>query len=410
MAMTRSRKALLLAALTALALVLAGCGGDDDGDATDATDEAVEATEDDAAEPTEEEAEPTEDEATEPTEDDTAEATEDDAATEEDDAAAGDAEEVTGGPYTIGVSNGFVGSEWRTQMIDNLEAAVEEYGDAIDELIIESADVDVNGQIQQVRNLISAGVDAIIINPNSPTALDAVFQEAADQGIVVVATDQAVETESVVNVVIDQAEWGRVSAEWLADTLGEGAQIVAVNGIAGHPANEARWGAAQEVFDEAGIEVLTVANGNWDQATGQQVMSDLLATYPELDGVWTQDGMAEGVFRALDAAGRLGEVQPTGEARVGYMRLWEQTEGFETIGVVNPPGAAVAALHTAIALLEGREIDPAALDGNTLFLPIPEFVTVDNFDEVWAEVQDRPDTYSVDEILTRAEVLEAYFQ
>lgn len=336
-------------------------------------------------------------------------ATEEDAGATEDDGAAGDG--GSGGPYRIGVSNGFVGSEWRTQMIENLETAAEEYGDTIEELVIESADVDVNGQIQQVRNLISSGVDAIIINPNSPTALDAVFAEAEQQGVVVVATDQAVESQSVVNVVIDQAEWGRVSAEWLAEELGEGAKIVAVNGIAGHPANEARWGAAQEVFDEAGIEVLTAANGDWDQATGQQVMSDLLATYPDLDGVWTQDGMAEGVYRALEAAGRLDEVQPTGEARVGYMRLWAENDDFETIGVVNPPGAAVAALHVAVALLDGEQIDESQLvDGNTLHLPIPEFVTTENFDEVWAEVQDKPDTYSVDEILTREEVLEAYFQ
>ena len=370
------------ALLMALALLLAACGGDGGGADTEGGDTGTE----EAADATE------------------GEDTGADEATEGEEATEG------GGPYRIGISNGFVGSEWRTQMIDNLEAAVEEYGDAIDELIIESADVDVNGQIQQVRNLISSGVDAIIINPNSPTALDAVFAEAEQQGVVVVATDQAVESQSVVNVVIDQAEWGRVSAEWLAEELGEGAKIVAVNGIAGHPANEARWGAAQEVFDEAGIEVLTAANGDWDQATGQQVMSDLLATYPDLDGVWTQDGMAEGVYRALEAAGRLDEVQPTGEARVGYMRLWADNPDFDTIGVVNPPGAAVAALHVAVALLDGHEIDESKLEnGNTLHLPIPEFVTSENFDEVWAEVQDKPDTYSVDEILTREEVLEAYF-
>ena len=160
----------------------------------------------------------------------------------------------------------------------------------------------------------------------------------------------------------------------------------------------------------AQVEVLTVANGDWDQATGQQVMSDLLATYPEIDGVWTQDGMAEGVFRALDTADRLDEIQPTGEARVGYMRLWEEAEGFETIGVVNPPGAAVGALHVAVALLDGEEIDEAALDGNNLYLPIPEFVTVDNFDDVWSEVSEEPDTYSVDEILSHDEILAEYFQ
>ncbi|MCU0513655.1 MAG: sugar ABC transporter substrate-binding protein, partial [Anaerolineae bacterium] len=34
------------------------------------------------------------------------------------------------GPLVIGVSNGFVGSEWRTQMIQNMEAVVAEFNAA----------------------------------------------------------------------------------------------------------------------------------------------------------------------------------------------------------------------------------------------------------------------------------------
>jgi ribose transport system substrate-binding protein len=113
-------------------------------------------------------------------------------------------------PYTIGLSNGFIGSEWRTQMVEDVQQVFDEYEQEglVDRLIVESADTDVSGQIQQIRNLISAGVDAIIVNPNSATALNAVFEEAANQGVLVIATDQAVTSESVTNVVIDQEEWG----------------------------------------------------------------------------------------------------------------------------------------------------------------------------------------------------------
>lgn len=315
------------------------------------------------------------------------------------------------GPFTIGLSNGFVGSEWRTQMVDDVREVFAEYEEQglVDELIVESADVDVNGQIQQIRNLISAGVDAIIVNPNSATALNAVFQEAVDQGIEVYATDQAVEAEVVTNVVIDQQEWGTLNAEWLAGELGEGGQIVAVNGIAGHPANEARWTGAQQVFEENGIEVLTVANANWDQATAQQTMSDLLATYPDLGGVFTQDGMALGVFRALEAQNRLGEIVQTGEARAGFMQNWNQLnesgEDFASIGVVNPPGIAATALRVAVNRLQGREFAPDALtDGHTLFVPIPGEVTNENFDEYWPEVEGQPEAYVVDSIMSEDEV------
>src|SRR3546814_11418133 len=55
--------------------------------------------------------------------------------------------------YTIGLSNGWVGSEWRTQMIDEAKAAAEAWKErGVDiELVIQSSDVDVQGQIAAVR-------------------------------------------------------------------------------------------------------------------------------------------------------------------------------------------------------------------------------------------------------------------
>ena len=54
------------------------------------------------------------------------------------------------GPFTIGVSNGFISSEWRTQMIDDLQRVNNEYKQEglTEDLVIESADVDAQGQIQ----------------------------------------------------------------------------------------------------------------------------------------------------------------------------------------------------------------------------------------------------------------------
>ena len=46
------------------------------------------------------------------------------------------------GPYTIGISNGFISSEWRTQMIDDLQTVNDEYKKEglTEDLVIESAD------------------------------------------------------------------------------------------------------------------------------------------------------------------------------------------------------------------------------------------------------------------------------
>ena len=141
--------------------------------------------------------------------------------------------------FTIGLTNGWVGSEWRTQMIEEAQAAAAAWGErGVDvEVVVQSSNVDVPGQIAHVRNFISQGVDAIIINPNSPTAFDPVFAQAASAGILVISTDAEVSSQDAIYVGIDQKGWAEASARWLAETLGGEGTVVAINGVAGHPAN-----------------------------------------------------------------------------------------------------------------------------------------------------------------------------
>lgn len=317
------------------------------------------------------------------------------------------------GPWTIGVSNAFVGSEYRTQMIEDIQSVFDEYKQQglVDELVLENADADVNGQIQQIRNLINKGVDVIIVDPNSASALSAVFDEAIGQGIKVIAIDQAVDNPKVMNVGIDQQELGHASAEWFAEQVGDGAEIAVVSGTTGNPATEARWAGAKEVFDAKGIKVVATADGGWDQATGQTVATDLLATYPNIAGIWTYDGMAQGVLRAVEAAGRTKDLVVAGEARVGFMRMWsELIKGdFSSVGVVNPPGTGGTALRFAINELRGKTIDPSRIkDGHTIVLPLEPLLTNDTFATEWDKVKDKPDTYVIDSVLTEDEVLEFF--
>ncbi|NTU85754.1 MAG: ABC transporter substrate-binding protein [Chloroflexales bacterium] len=319
---------------------------------------------------------------------------------------------ASSGPFTIGVSNGFVGSEWRTQMLDDLEKANAEYKAAglTNDLVIESADTDVQGQTQQIRNLINRGVDAIIINPNSQTGLNSVIKEATDAGIVVIAIDQEIAEPSAVNVVIDQTEWARMSAQWLVDTLGGKGDVVVINGIAGHPANEARYNGVKEVFAaNPGINVLNVANANWDQATGQQTMANLLASQPNIDGVWTQDGMALGVLQAIQSANPSEWPVVAGEARAGYMQLWNEVKqshpDFKSYGVVNPPGIAASGLLVALNLLQGKQLKADVLAGpfsNSLYVPIPGEVSDENFQAEYDKIKDQPASYVLDGIIDQA--------
>lgn len=336
--------------------------------------------------------------------------------------------------FVVGISNSFVGSEWRTQMIQNIEevaaelSADEALGIEI-ELVIESEDTDAAGQEQQILNLMNQGVDAIIVNPGDAEALRLTLEDAIAEGIVVISVDQEIDAEGLINVVIDQTEWARISARWLAEKLGGEGDIVLIEGFVGHPANNARMAGVEEVLAEyPGINVVGRESGMWDQATGQQVMSNFLASLPNIDGVWTQDGMANGVLTALETANLETWPLATGEARADYIQRWaaieEENPDFTSIGVVNPPGVGASGLRVAVEILLGNAVDEEQLSGpfgNTLYVPIP-FVVVDedfeympmgedaepvtfsaNLAEVFEEIAEQPASYTLDGFITQEE-------
>lgn len=317
-----------------------------------------------------------------------------------------------GKSFKIGVSNSFVSSEWRTQMLSNMDNVVKELKatQGIDiQLLVESKDTDVPGQIQQIQNLLNKGAQAIIINPGDVKGLNSTLEDAVTGGVPVISVDQAIDAKGVINVVIDQKQWAKISAQWLVDQLGGKGDIVLIEGVVGHPANEARMAGVKEVLDaNPNIKVVGRDSGNWDQATGQKVMANFLASLPNIDGVWTQDGMATGVLTALKTANPKKWPIVSGEARASYLQQWAEIaktqSGFTSFGVVNPPGVGADGLRVAVELLSGTKIDPSALQGankNTLFVSIPYIVDKTNFDAWYAVVKDLPASYTLDGMISQ---------
>ena len=306
--------------------------------------------------------------------------------------------------FTIGLSNGWVGSEWRTQMIDEAVAAAKAWADEGVEVktIVQSANVDVQGQIAQVRNFMNRGVDAILIDPNSPTAFDPVFAQAAARGILVISTDAEVSSQDALYVGINQSEWAAQAAEWLAKTLDGKGNVVAINGVAGHPANQMRVAGYQSVFaDYPDINMLAEVNADWNQAKGQQAMQNLLATYPDIDGVFVQDGMAAGAWQAIENADKMHDIAATGEIRVDFLKEWVNKD-LNSAASVNPPGVMASALNVAVLKLLGNDFKDGVFEGkydNAIYLPIP-FINNDNVKQVYAGVKDKPGYYSVTDVVS----------
>jgi len=68
---------------------------------------------------------------------------------------------------------------------------------------------DATEQANILRDFISQGMDIIMVNPNSPDALNGVIKEAQEEGILVVSFDATVTAPDVVNITLDHYAWNK---------------------------------------------------------------------------------------------------------------------------------------------------------------------------------------------------------
>jgi ribose transport system substrate-binding protein len=262
--------------------------------------------------------------------------------------------------YVIGISNTVVGNGWRDEMVCSIIVQARKSG-----LVSKVVNAQRNGgateQIQDMRSLISAGVDAIIVNPADREALNAVIAEAAAEGIVTVAVDQAVTAPEAYIVTNDQVAYGRISAEWVFKQLkGEGT-VVEIRGAAGSPADTDR----HQGFEEAraaypNIKVITVW-GNWSIATISQEITQLLASGARIDGI-TTPGAASVVWDAFDAAERAHVPLAVADLNGDIGPLFQRkNDGITGIAVSNPAVVGAAGVTVALNVLEGKKQDKVTL-------------------------------------------------
>src|SRR5688572_21894970 len=144
------------------------------------------------------------------------------------------------GPYHIGFANGGgVGNGWRESSICSVKAQAVSSGQ-VSEVTVIHHDTDAAGQLTDIRDLIAKDVDAIIINPNDPDALNPAIDEAIKAGIKVVAIDAFVTAAGAYNLSNDQVEYAYLGAKALFEQMGKKGAVVYMRGIAGHPADTDR--------------------------------------------------------------------------------------------------------------------------------------------------------------------------
>ncbi|MBT8216398.1 MAG: substrate-binding domain-containing protein [Acidimicrobiia bacterium] len=260
--------------------------------------------------------------------------------------------------FTLGVSNTLVGNAWREQMICAIKAEALARGN-VDEVVLQNRNTDVAGQIADIQTLISQGVDAILINPADRSALDDVIEEAASQGIPVIAIDAPVTAPSAYFVSNNQVEYGEVGARWLFEELGGEGKVAYMRGLDGHPADTDRdTGFQAALADYPGIEIVYENWTGWDPSVGAQQALEILTTQ-EIDGIWTS-GIDYTVVEQFDVAG-VPYVPVVGADNNEFVNQLISIDGLSGAAVSNPPSVGGVGAAVALDILEGKTVSQETL-------------------------------------------------
>ena len=167
--------------------------------------------------------------------------------------------------YKIGYSNGGgVGNGFREEQVCTAKAEALASGQ-VSELTTIHRNTDAAGQLQDIRDLIAAGVDAIVFNPNDPAALNPALEEAKAAGIITVAVDQFVTDPNTYQLFNNQVKYAELGAKWLFDKLGGSGTVYYQRGFAGAGADTDRHtGFTNILKDYPNIKVLPTVDGDRD--------------------------------------------------------------------------------------------------------------------------------------------------
>ena len=273
---------------------------------------------------------------------------------------------VTGDRPVIALVMKSLANEFFVNMADGAEKHQIERADY--ELIINGIrnESDLSQQVVLVDQMISRGVDAIVIAPADSQALVPALARAAAAGIVIINIDNRLEPEvlgeyglSVPYIGPSNKAGAKMIGDFALKSMAAGSKVAILEGITSAVNSIERRAGFEEAIADAGMDLVTLQSAEWDQTKAAQVMAGILSQYPDLDVILAaNDNMALGAASAVGMARREKEIVIAGFDNISAVH--PLIEAGTVIATVDQFGdqLAVFGIEYAIEALEsGAELE-----------------------------------------------------
>jgi inositol transport system substrate-binding protein len=247
-----------------------------------------------------------------------------------------------------------------------IREAMKEVADAAGvEVITTDSKSDTAKERADVEDLITRGVDAIIMQPidgEASTGAAALINEA---GIPLFTVNTGFPVEAGIEIVghigQNEIEAGKMQAEYLNEMLPDGGRIVFIAGTVGASWTDRRTDGYEEAIND-NIEIVAEYAADCSRDKSAKSMEDVLQRFPagEIDGAYAScDEIAIGATLAIAEAGREADFD-------AFVSVDGDPAGFEAVqeGILTATvaqdfrGQGRESAKAAIAHLKGEEIEP----------------------------------------------------
>ena len=267
---------------------------------------------------------------------------------------------------TIGYSTPSLNAPFYVVLSQYIKKYVEAYGM---NFVMADGQDDIIKQITSMEDLISSGVDIMILNPLDHKALVPAVNAASGSGIPVFIVDSQIDeaADFITSVQASNEGNGWLIGEWAVNRMGASEiKVALISGSQGNPVGQAKRLGFFEGFTEtqlmtrgySRLNILAQGWGNWTLLGGIEAMEDILTAHPDVNLLVAEnDAMAMGALKAIEESGKADQILVVGYD--GQKEAYELImEGRYGATALNSPGElARLVVESVIRYLNGQRLD-----------------------------------------------------
>ena len=217
---------------------------------------------------------------------------------------------------------------------------------------------DFAAQVDAVENFVTQKYDIIVIAPADSKAMVTPLAKAVKAGVKVINIDVELDHAAKKAAGIDLAFFGpdnragaKLAGDALAKALGVGGKVVILEGNPEADNAQQRKKGFMDSVTQGKLQLLDSKTAHWETEEANTLMTNFLTQYRDIQGVMAaNDSMGLGVVKALDAAGKSGQIKVVAFDNIPAVQ--PLIKGGKMLATIEQYGARMAVMGIEYGLRE----------------------------------------------------------